>query len=278
MTERSNWALHAFLSRTPPDTRSLLSTFLAEELQQKLNAFPPYAPPAEPTHWHLIERVHWSWLIATLKSSPVLQQRLFLAALPLHLQEALTRALSPIDPAPYITPLALSYLRNVLINTLQPTEGVIPPDFLPPSPLNRLLPLAKRDLVTLIDRLALFDLAAELPQIVETKILKRIYSLLSDDQRIAWREISTAKEPFAFPKLGLDKWDGGAESLQGLLHKRGLTRLGIALASSGDLLWHVAHQLDIGRGTALLKIGRQTHPAPLVEWIAQEVEKQTRTL
>ena len=48
-------------------------------------------------------------------------------------------------------------------------------------------------------------------------------------------------------------WDG--ESLRTLLHRRGLMRLGAGLfGQDPDLIWTLCHQLDIGRGGAVMKL------------------------
>jgi hypothetical protein len=127
-------------------------------------------------------------------------------------------------------------------------------DYLPPSPMNRLLNLSKRQIIGLIDLLSIYDLAIEVRQIVETKILKKLYSFLTDAERKLLKQIAARPEPFTPPKIGLERWNGEEDSLRHSLHKRGLSRLGLALSGQDPaLIWYICHQLDIGRGNALFK-------------------------
>lgn len=251
--------LKALLSRRPPEERQALERFLPESERLFLSDLPTFSEEVTVERFSnggTLERVHWSWFLPTLKTYAPRDQRLFLSALDVHAAEQLSNALSQKGSFEEITQTARSYLREQLLHSLVGThERILPSEFLPASPLNRLLELSKKELMRLIDFLALYDLCTEVRQIVETKILKKIYSFLTEEQRSALKQISTRKETYPFVRLGLERWDGMEESLRILLHKRGLARLAVALSGQdSDLIWTICHHLDIGRGGTLFKL------------------------
>ncbi len=259
MHSRSEMVLKAMLSRCSPQQRHALERFLPENERLQLANLPTFsheAPAEKFSNSGALEKVHWSWFLPTLKTYAARDQRLFLSALDPHAAEQLGEALKQKGPLEEITQTARAYLREQLLHSLiGADERVLPGEFLPASPLNRLLDLSKKELIRLIDILSLYDLCFELRQIVETKILKKIYSFLTEGQRNALKQISPPKEMTSFPRLGLERWDGTEESLRNMLHKRGLARLGIALSGQdADLVWTICHHLDIGRGGTLFKL------------------------
>jgi hypothetical protein len=207
----------------------------------------------------LIDSVHYSWLIPTLKSYSKEEGSLFLLSLSDKARENLKILLKKNTEKCELSTVGKNFLRKVLLDTLiDKEEGLLPIDYLPESPLNVILTLSKQDTVRLIDFLSLYDLVLELRQIVETKILKQIYAFLSPEKRQFLKSKMNYSEPYIFPKLGLEVWDGKEESLKIILHKRGLNRLAKALSNSDpNLVWYICHHLDIGRGTTLFKLSEK---------------------
>ncbi|MDE3046488.1 MAG: hypothetical protein KGJ02_07580 [Verrucomicrobiota bacterium] len=275
--KRSEIVLKAFLNRCPPKKRKALERFLPPEEREHLARLPEISAPASAADFsqeEILEGVHWSWFIPTLKSYSEREQRLFLAALSPGVAEQLGQTLSLGGTLEKVSSCARDYLRGQLLHSLA-GHRLLPIDFLPPSPLNRLLSLSKKKLMQLIDRLSLYDLAAEMRQIVETKILKKIYSFLSEEQRKALKQLPPPKEAHSIPRLGLDRWDGEEESLRVLLHRRGLTRLGLVLSGQDpDLIWMICHRLDIGRGGSLFKLCAQETTPAMTEMVLKQIEEQ----
>ena len=272
---RSELVLKAFLSRSPPEKRRALERFLPEHERLLLAKLPVITEPSSgfPKE-EMLENVHWSWFLPTLKSYSTREQRLFLSALSPLAAEQLSQALSLRGPLEEISSPAQIYLRKQLFHSLVgPHERLLPIDYLPASPLNRLLSLTKKELTRLIDRLSLYDLAVEMRQIVETKILKKIYSFLTEEQKSALKKMAAPKATTGFPRLGLDRWDGKEESLKILLHRRGLARLGLALSGQDpDLIWLLCHQLDIGRGGQLLKLCAKEATPKVTDAIIRQIK------
>ncbi len=271
------------MSRCPPEKRKALERFLPELERLRLEELPSFEEGVTPegfTNGGILEQVHWSWFLPTLKTYPIKEQKLFLTALDPVAAQNLAHSLEISDFPQEMSQTGRSFLRQILLNSLLGTKDrLLPIDYLPPSPLKPLLRLSKKELTKLIDFLSLHDLAAEMRQIVETKILKKIYSFLSEDERKFFKQtMAHQKESFPMPRMGLDRWDGAEESFRHILHRRGITRLGIALsAQDPDFIWYICHQLDIGRGNVLHKLcGKEAAaglPTGLTDLIIRQIEE-----
>jgi hypothetical protein len=274
--------LKAHLNQRPLEEREALLRFLSESEQLYLSGLPepqeeelPESRPFGST----LEKVHWSWFLPTLKSFSAREQRLFLSVLSPYAAEQLKISLSLKGSPEEISETAKGFLRQQLLHSLDaPRDGLLPLEYLPASSLNRLLALSKKELIRLIDYLALYDLSQEVRQIVETKILKKIYSLLSEEQKNILKQITTHKELNPLPKLGIEKWaeggGGSEESLRIILHRRGLARLSVALSGQdSDLIWMICHQLDIGRGGTLFRLCGKEKISAAAETIFRQIEE-----
>ncbi len=270
--------LKAFLSRCEPEKKRALERFLPDQERERLEKLPSFAETVTPESFSngaVLDKVHWSWFLPTLKSYTEEEQKLFLSALGNSSAKNLAKVLETTIPSQEITDVSRAYLRQILLHSLVgPNDRLLPVDYLPPTPLKPLLNLNKKELTRIIDILSLYDLAAELRQIVETKILKKIYSFLSEEEKKFLKVASTHKEHFVLGRMGLDRWDGSEESLRTLLHRRGLVRMGAALSGQDpDLVWYVCHQLDIGRGNALFKLCTKEPIHGVSEAIVRQIEE-----
>ena len=278
MQSRADFILKALLSHS--DKTKALERFLPLNIQKELEGLPTLEEEIdiEPFyHDHsLFEKVHWSWFLPTLKLYPESEQKLFLSALNPQAEKNLAKALTLSVGQSEITEIGKSFVQKILLDNLIGSEDrLLPTRYLPASPMNRLLHLTKVELIYLIDRLAMYDLSLELRQIVETKILKKIYSLITADEKKTLQTLSGHKEPFSLGKLGLDRWDGSEEALRTLLHKRGLVRLGAGLSGQDpDLIWYICHQLDIGRGSQLHKQCMNEPIHGVTDVIMKQIEEQ----
>ncbi len=277
MSQKTEMILKAYLARCTPIERSALERFLPPDEQKQLEALPTF--PAEMAEQWKPEKafgrpmqgIHWSWYLQTLKTYSQRDQKLFLSALDPYSAEQLKDSLhikTPIEP---LTEMGKTFLQEQLASSLS-DEQILPAAALPPTPLNVLASLGKKELIRLINLLALYDLTAELRQIVETKILKKIYGFLSKEHQAFLKTVSAqGPETNLFPRINLERnWDGTKESLEVLLHRRGLIRLGVALSGQHpDLIWTICHHLDIGRGGSLFKLCGKD-PVPGISEIATQ--------
>ncbi len=276
MMNSNEWVLKTILNRYPAPYQKSLELFLPQDERIRLEAMPSSGVDTDIEEQPLLKRVHWSWLLPILKTLTLQEQKLFLNALPSqskeHLHHELNIKMLPREPlARIVQEFVMQTLEERLIGeSLQ----LLPVYFLPPSPLTPLLHLNKQQFVQLIDFLSLNDLATELMQIVETKILKKIYSFLSEEEKKFLKKAAHIKQPFSLPRLPLKKWDGTEKSFRHLLHRRGLARLGIALtAEHPDFIWYICRQLDIGRGRALEKFSKSELARGTSPPIAHQIEK-----
>jgi len=270
--------LKAFLSRCDPEKKRALERFLPEGERLRLEEMPTFVEEVTPegfSNGGMLEKVHWSWFLPTLKTYSEEEQKLFLSSVSPYAAKNLAHALGLSSYAQEISVVAKGFLRKILLSTLVgPHDRLLPVDYLPPTPLKPLLGLSKKELTRLIDLLSLHDLAAELRQIVETKILKKIYSLLSEEERKFLKNAMAHKEPFILTRIGLDRWDGDEEALRLLLHRRGLARFAAALSGQDpDFIWYICHQLDIGRGNALFKLCAKEPVHGVTDAVIRQIEE-----
>lgn len=272
---RADVVLKAFLSRCEPERKGVLEKFLSDEKRNRLEEIHAPLEPEPFSNESVLDQVHWSWFLPTLKAYSEVESKLFLAVLNPHAAKSLAKALTLSINGKEMSEIGRSFLRKILLDSLiDPAQGLLSLHYLPASPLKKLSALSKKELIHLIEKLSLYDLASELRQIVETKILKKIYSLLSGEEQKFLKKIAQHKEPIVPGRLGLEKWDGSEESLRRLLHKRGLVRFGAALSGQDpDLIWMICHQLDIGRGMALHKLCSREKIQGVTEVIIKQIEE-----
>jgi hypothetical protein len=273
--------LHAFLSRNPPEVRERLLRFLPEHSLKRMEHLSPFREAIDVTQFEnrdLLEIVHWSWYLPTLKSYSLEEQVLFLSALEPSTAADLAHEIPCVYQPEELSQIGRSYLRQILLTSLLGIhDRLIPRELLPPSPLNRLLHLKKNQLIFLINLLSMYDLAAETRQIVETKTLKKIFECLTEREQKFLKQVSVKPEPYPLSRIGLEHWDGDRKTLRNLLHRRGIARLGLALSGEDPaLIWYLCHQLDIGRGTVLFKHCVKEGGEGAIHNAAQQVEELLR--
>ncbi|MBI5272982.1 MAG: hypothetical protein HY861_03260 [Chlamydiia bacterium] len=279
ISNTGRWVLNVLLDRVEPERRGALESFLPEQERASLQTLSSFEIQEEPEDTPLLlDRIHWSWLLPSLRKSPPSEQKLFLSALPAYACEHLCREIDIEPPQESLREIGKEFLRQTLLEDLTgPTNTLLPLAFLPQSPLLPLLSLDKKTLTAMVDSLSLYDLGAELRQIVETKILKKIYSFLSEPERSFLKQAMTQSPPYPAIRLKLDTWDGTQAALRILLHKRGLARLGVALSKqSADFNRHLCYRFDIGRGAALLRFAEQEAPQEQIEAIVHQIQAMLR--
>lgn len=223
----------------------------------------------------LIKRIHYSWLITVIKNLPKMLHEPLLLALPEPFPSKLRLALgmpstSDADAKSLGNPIKI-FLINKLYALVKP-PSVLPPSFLPTTSLSSLTEFNKTQLVELIDFLGLHDLAEGMRYIIDKKLLEKLSVSLSTQQREFIRLCMRQQEKIAATRLELDQWDGTPEKLKHLLHRRGLLRFGKALCGQHpDLLWHITHILDSGRGEIVMKYFSPEMTPGITPALAQQV-------
>lgn len=235
--------------------RDVVTACLPQELRQQLLAVkPPWNDPKvllkSPTNQ--IKNIHYSWIVPIIEEYPENLKPLIAGVLPPPSNQRVASLLK-IPEKSIATTLARHFLLYDLAKRLE-LDKITPIEHLPHSLLSFTLELSKEELIELIDFLGLYDLAEEIRRIVDKNQLKKIYNCLSIKKQHFLRSCLLSKEKVSAPKLELEKWNGDAEALEKLLHKRGLVRFGKGLSGQvPDFVWHIVHRIDNGRGVLLSK-------------------------
>src|SRR3990167_7665193 len=97
MKSRRDMVLKAFLDQCNPKKKDALKRFLPEKELHQLDSLPLLEEEADLNHFyngHLLEDVHWSWFLPTLKLYPESEQKLFITALDSRLEKNLAKTRS----------------------------------------------------------------------------------------------------------------------------------------------------------------------------------------
>ena len=219
-----------------------------------------------------LSKIHYSWISAYLKSIESKERRSFLSCLDEEQSRGVARLLGDTTPVPVHSLLLKKFYLTRLFSQL-PFRKHLPLEYIPSSPFKRLAELSKTNLVEIIDLLSMYDLSQEIRRIVATKNLKNLYTCLSSQQQHFLRLCLNQKDKVVTASLHLEKWNGDCKTLQRTLQQRGISRLAIALSGQHpDLLWHIAHTLDTGRGRLLLKQVKEEEVPRLTTAISLQLE------
>jgi hypothetical protein len=254
MTPKNALMIHMLMNRFHQGSpESLLSALQGDEAQEilKIGVSSQDISQAIPLPQEIVKQIHYSWLGSIVQKTPKKMQSVYLSSLPSSSAKQLSQTLNiPLHPQ-VLAPAVRLYLIQDLYRKLKPSD-VLPAAFLPVNSLTGLLSFSKEDLINIIDFLGLYDLAEEIRHIVDKRYLKAIYSCLTIKKQHFLRICLHQKGKLTTSRLGLEKWQGDKTQLNRLLHKRGLLRLGKALAGlDPHFVWHLVHRLDIGRGNFL---------------------------
>lgn len=254
--EAKGWMLlQTLLNRYHKGSISPLLCYLPQEEVEKITLYPTESQDvalAAVQPEQLIQQIHYSWLALAFEKLNDLIKPFILASLPATQSEGIQKMLKLSPPTVQVAPP----FKNIFIYFfLQQCErSPLPLSFLPASKLTPLLDLTKHQLVELIDFMGLQDLAAEIRHIVDKNKLKKVYLCLSPKKKKFLKICLHHKEKIPADSLTLDRWDGSSAKLENALHRRGLSRLGMALSGQEPgFIKHLILKLDKGRGSILEK-------------------------
>lgn len=240
-----------------PSNEQALLRFLPPNEQEFLNSCTPLPKDYFPslfTKNEWMEEIHYSWLLPKLKLLPAATQALLIQSFPKEQRKRLKEKLKTPEPTAKVSEFLQNFLVSSLKNQIFPESS--PPLYeVPFSEMKELLRLTKGQLVHLIDLLGIHDLASDLRQIVDRNLLAKVHAALTQEHLHFLHYC--LKQPLKWipPKLNIISWDGDAQTLNLILHQRGLIRLGKALGDEHPTLqWHICHRLDTGRSSILMKV------------------------
>lgn len=224
-----------------------------------------------------IQKIHYSWLISTLKKWPKEILPYVLSSLSPGQLKGVGQLLST-ETEPTIHPVAPSklmesYLLWHLIDELG-GRGKLPADFIPQTPLSSLLKLDKSQLLEIIDYLGLHDLSQEIRQIVDKQQLKKIFEVFNKKYQLYLRSILHQPDKIVSQKFNLKELILKPEELKKLIHRRGMLRFAKALQfEKPDFIWHISHILDTGRSSLIEKYREEKENLKIVEFLYSQIHQ-----
>lgn len=219
----------------------------------------------------VLPEIHYTWLKEPLlKQDAAFQEGILRCLTPVQ-QKGLTKELGRVyNPSP-LNPFLKKFYFAHLYSAFPLLHEALPTAYNEVGPLDFIAELSKKSLINLIDNLAMFDLAHEMKKIVETKRLNALYTSLSANQQEFLRKCLHLKDRMVPTKMQIDNLTGKEFILQ--LHKRGLSRLGVALSGQNeDLIWLIVHKLDQGRGMLLKRAVKKEAVPVITEAVIQQVQ------
>lgn len=251
MNKRSCVIFRVLLNRYQShDTQAFLSFFSKEEIEKitSLQISSTDMSPILGQPGTVMSRIHYSWLQPLIASFPEVLREVMIASLTPEQIVGFQRS-----SLPKVSSCTKNFLLSRLYNLLE-MDKHLPIEYLPQTELTSLVYLKKQDLMNLIDFLGLHDLASEVRKIVDRNQLMNVYACLNDKQTQYLKMCLNQKEQLTVQKLGINFDQQNCSLLMQMVHKRGIVRLSRAFfGEPEDLLWHMAHILDSGRGNILLK-------------------------
>lgn len=247
------------------ENKEYLVSFLPLEEEEKIKEEEPSS--FEEKEYYFFNSIHYSWFIKTLSGFSKKEIGYFL---PLFHKMQASAIEKEFQSGTITTP---DIVQIFLKKELEESLGYMPmpTNYLPASPLNKLIFKTKQELVECIDFLSLYDLAFELHRLINPKIIKKVTDLLPKE-KLAF--LKTIRSSSSLQPLNLEKWNGEGNSLKKILHNRGLNRFGMALSSQHrDLTWYICHILDVGRGTILLDISSKKINTNISKQIIKNIEE-----
>ncbi len=274
MNKKADVMLKVLLNRFHQGSLDDIIAILPEDQANSIKSMDIVSQELEPATLQLqdlLKGIHYSWVKPLIEEQPLEVQILSLSALPEPHCSKLMQLLHPDTKKKSLAKPLQAYLLQRLHQTLQ-KENILPVSYLPVSPLSVLAKSNKKELLTLVDYLGIYDLAEAIRQIVDKRNLKKVYQCLSDKKQQFLHSCLHQKERLVASRINLDEWDGDSRKLNQLLHRRGMMRLGTALSDQHpDLIWHICHTLDTGRAAIITKCIAKKKPAGVVPASAQQI-------
>lgn len=238
------------------EERSALVSLLPLKEQEQMQGIPSATLPKK--HLQMIDSLHWvhfSWLAPFLRTFGKQDLSLFLAALSKEQSTGLKDLLGFFESLPVSTAFLKEFVRRTLFHQLNKERELIPPPYLQASVLQPLLQLEHRQLMTLLQYLGLYDLSFEMRQIISTAEIKKILTVLHEEEALFIREISNQGNSLVFKRLFLHGWNGKRTSFVSLLQGRGLQRLALALHGQEEsFIWSFSHILEMSIAMQLFNL------------------------
>lgn len=218
-----------------------------------------------------LQTIHYTWFIPVLRKMRPETANIICSLLPKSEEQKLRGALKLSAKEVSVPQFARPFFLHLLKAQIE-DKSILPIEQLPPSEMNAILRLSLKQLLHLIDLLGIYDLAAELRQVVDRALLGRIHAALNQ-QQLQFLHYAT-KQPMKYipPTLGIAGWDGDQKAFNNLLHQRGLIRLARGFIDENQSLrWHLTHKIDQPRAGVLLKLFSSKQESQMTAFFKNQV-------
>lgn len=251
MDKKSGMMLRVLINRYHPKEGAALLKFLPKEEQAAMSTIDIKSNDLRPMLQYpqnAIHGIHYSWIKPLIDAFPTRLQPIIMVTLT---TQQLAGFKASVEMR--LSNFAKTFILNILCKQLKIHEH-LPTDYLPENELSPLALWTKQQLMDLIDFLGLYDLASEVRHIVNRNHLKNIYACLTPKQFHYLKVCLHHKEQVTSPRLDIDPSKQDCPKLKQAIHRRGLSRLAKSLCGQhADFVWTIAHILDTGRGSILLR-------------------------
>ncbi|MEC7838967.1 MAG: hypothetical protein VX777_02885 [Chlamydiota bacterium] len=199
-----------------------------------------------------LAKIHYSWISDAFQYFDKSMHPLLLAVLSKSQGKSIEQLLGINTFDKELSTQMQKFLQMQLIGKIAGAKTVLPQDFLNPRPLTPLLSVDKNIILEMFDILGLYDLASKVKLIIDKKTLSNIYACLTPVKRKFLDLFLRQVDKVQLSELDLTDWSGDQNILRKMIHRRGILRLGKALAGyPPDFMWHLTHRLDTGRGSII---------------------------
>lgn len=265
MQEGARETLQRLIYHTHPNDFESYLKFFDEKERTQLSIIPKVEKPIAlhlDSESEKLHNFHYSWYISIISACPKELQRELLTLFTPQQQAKLEKHLKVKTSTKKVNPLIEKFFTHKILKQLGYQQ--LPPECLfSHSPHFYLLKISKKDLVYILHRLGILDIANMAKKIVDKKTLKDLFKFFTRDQKKWFKEAQkTYIEPLASSTKDIKRCLEDDRSFINFLEKRGILRLSMSLANENSfLVWNLAHILDKGRGEEFLSVVRRCVPS-----------------
>lgn len=207
---------------------------------------PALARPGE-----VLSKIHYTWLSAPLLRFPEALQPYLLGSLEEIQCKKMISFLNFRTKIPKLSSFSRRYFQDLLYTACD-LEEILPIEYLPQHSLTPLAAYDKQELIKVIDLLGTYDLCAEIRQQISKKKINLIYNALPEHAQQFLKIAFHQQDKLTPYVLGTELWNGDKAKLMNRLQRAGMRRLSFACIDlHPDILWHITHTLDQGRGSII---------------------------
>lgn len=222
MREQKILALTTKLAPLSPEKRAHLISYLPDNIRNEIekDGADEQTLPTNLTIEKIARRVDVSHFKTYLDTLSTESQRLYVTAFPKFKQVQLTGANEV-----YTEYASKGFSNYILLMLYKKTlKDFPPPTILPMHPIAALLGDTGISLSTLITYLALFDVVAEIKQIISKEILQNLQDVFDPREIAFMNKIARANKTPILSAMNLRCFNGDATTLRALLEERGIYR------------------------------------------------------